>query len=868
MKKLLLYLFAIMAFVACTDSSDNENHNNSKPNAPEITLDTAAANFTTEGGSTIVTFTSSDAWTAEIINSRADEWCSISPASGSAGNARVTITTTVNDTTDDRTATVIIKSGTTQKTIAVSQKQKDALTVTSSKFEISADGGEVEIEVNANIDFNIEIEETAKSWITHRSTRAMKTSTLIMEVAENDDAEKRKANITITSGNLMETITIYQDGFNPSIVLTQNEFTIPSTGETIAVEVKSNVDVTIEMPKDVDWISENTTRATSTNTYYFDIATNDEYDARKAEIKFINKDNNLGETVTINQSQKDAIVIANDSYEVNGVGGEIEIEVSYNIEFDITIDGEWITQKQTRTLETSKLIFVVTENTTDKVREGSITFTSKDGDISQKISVTQSIPKYEITYTTNDGKIATPMRTDVFGASIVSNVYKNGIGVITFDGTITSIGDYAFFDCSNLTSITIPDSVTLIGERALYRCSSLTSVTISDNVALIGVGAFSGCSSLTSITIPDSVTLIGDGAFENCSSLTSFYGKFASEDNRCLIIDGVLKSFAQAGLTTYAIPNSATAIGENAFKNCKSLTSVAIPDSVTSIRPYAFNLCSGLTYVTISNNVSSIGVRAFEDCNSLITLTIPDSVTSIGDNAFSGCKSLTSVNIGNSVTTIGASAFYGCNKLTSVTIPDSVTSIGNGAFSFCSSLANITIGNSVTTIGANAFESCVISSVTIPDSVTSIGSQAFTGCVRLENITIGNSVTSIGGAAFYSCNSLTSVTIPDCVTSIGENAFRYCECLTSVTIGNSVTSIGTAAFEHCSNLKSVYCKPTIPPILGTNNYMIGGEVVVVFDYNATGRKIYVPKTSLTAYKDNTYWKEYAGAIFVDPSTED
>ena len=271
MKKLLLYLFAIMAFVACTDSGDNENPNNSKPNAPEITLDTAAANFTTEGGSTIVTFTSSDAWTAEVINNRADGWCSISPASGSAGNARVTITTTVNDTTDDRTATVIIKSGTTQKTIAVSQKQKDALTVTSSKFEISADGGEVEIEVKANIDFNIEIEESAKSWITHRSTRAMKTSTLIMEVAENDDAEKRKANITITSGNLMEKITIYQEGASPIIVLTQNEYIVPSVGETIAVEVTSNVDVAVELPADVDWISENTTRGVSTNTYYFEI---------------------------------------------------------------------------------------------------------------------------------------------------------------------------------------------------------------------------------------------------------------------------------------------------------------------------------------------------------------------------------------------------------------------------------------------------------------------------------------------------------------------------------------------------------------------------------------------------------------------
>jgi hypothetical protein len=121
------------------------------------------------------------------------------------------------------------------------------------------------------------------------------------------------------------------------------------------------------MPQDASWITENTTRATSTNTYYFDIASNDEYDARKAEIKFINKDNNLSETITINQSQKDAIVIANDSYDVKGTGGEIDIEVGYNIDFDITIDGEWITQLQTRALETTKLTFVVAENTTDKV---------------------------------------------------------------------------------------------------------------------------------------------------------------------------------------------------------------------------------------------------------------------------------------------------------------------------------------------------------------------------------------------------------------------------------------------------------------------------------------------------------------------
>lgn len=281
---------------------------------------------------------------------------------------------------------------------------------------------------------------------------------------------KRKANITITSGNLMEKITIYQEVAKPTIVLSQNEYIVPSAGETIAVEVKSNVDVMVEMPKGTSWITENTTRGVSTNTYYFDIEINEEYDQRAAEIKFTNKDNNLSETITITQSQKDAIVIAEDNYSVKCEGGEINIEVGHNIEFDITIDGEWITQQQTRALETTKLTFVVAENVTDKVREGSITFTSKDGAISQKIYVTQDVPVSEITYTSSDGKIVTPYSAGAFGASIVSNVYENGKGVITFDGNITRIGYNAFLGCERLTGITIPDSVTSIGDSAFREC--------------------------------------------------------------------------------------------------------------------------------------------------------------------------------------------------------------------------------------------------------------------------------------------------------------------------------------------------------------------------------------------------------------
>ena len=203
----------------------------------------------------------------------------------------------------------------------------------------------------------------------------------------------------------------------------------------------------------------------------------------------------------------------------------------------------------------------------------------------------------EIFYTSADGNIVKPKRLKVFGANIVSNTYKNGQGVIVFDAPVTEIGGYAFSYCRSLTSVTIPDSVTEIGDWAFRGCSSLKSVTIPDSVTEIGYEALSGCSSLTSITIPDSVTKIGQSAFSGCSSLESFYGKFASSDNRCLIIDGVLNSFAPANLTSYTIPDSVIEIGCGAFDGCSSLTSVTIPDSVTEIGCAAFSWCGSLTSV-------------------------------------------------------------------------------------------------------------------------------------------------------------------------------------------------------------------------------------------------------------------------------
>ena len=554
---------------------------------------------------------------------------------------------------------------------------------------ISPDGESVGVKVYSNYAWEL---TNNCDWITTSTTSGDASDTGVTVTLTADlTYDDRGGTIVFSCGKAKKLLVVSQKFKEAIIPDANNTFNIPTEGGVAVISYQTSVDCEVIIPEEAqDWITiAPASRGLVSESITLDIAENTTSSSRTAVIKVVAKDNaELAVEYTINQEQKNALLADNNNtFNVSGVGGSVVIKYQANVDCDVIIPDEaqdWVTiAPATRGLVTYNTTLNIAENNSDKERSCVIKVTSQgDNELSAEYTITQK-PRYCLYYTSSNGNIVQPSNSSAFGATIISNTYIDGVGVIDFNAPITRIGDYAFYECYSLTSVTIPDCVTMIGERAFYDCWNLTSVTIGDSATTIGEYAFWDCRSLTSVTIPDSVTEIGYGA----------------------------------------------------FKYCRSLISVTIPDSVTTIGESAFAWCSSLTNITIPDSVTTIGNEAFYYCSSLTSATIGDSVTTIEISTFGNCESLTSVTIPNSVTTIGDYAFYECISLTSVTIPNSVTSIGDHAFYRCESLTSVTIGNSVTTIGDYAFYECIsLTSVTIPDSVTTIGDEAFNGCSSLTSV--------------------------------------------------------------------------------------------------------------------------------------
>lgn len=464
-----------------------------------------------KGGTSSITFNTTSAWTASVANTRSNNWCTISPTSGEAGVITLTIVTAENLTPDERNAAITLQGVTASETFTVTQKQKDALTVTSSKIEVTTKGGDVAIEVKANVSFDYQIDEASKSWITVASTRGLTTSALNFRVSENAGMKKREGYITIHSGELSEKVTIYQEGNGPEVVLTQDEYTVSSDGETIKVELKSNTDYEVQLPGG-GWISEAVTRAFSSHTHYFTVAKNETYDIREAEILFTNEANGIAEKVTITQAQRNGIVAGQHSYSIDEAGGVVEVEIASNVEFGIAIDSDWIKEtSKTRGLTNQTLSFTVNAMPEGISRTGTIVFTNSDANITETVTIQQQkhlsfetptaelvetktlklayisvSPAESVTWKSSDTNVATVAQDGTItgvnkGTTVITVTTQNGKYKATCDVSVKSITDYISFSISS-SGISIGGIVNktvsfIIKNKSEYSVT-LTSLTV------------------------------------------------------------------------------------------------------------------------------------------------------------------------------------------------------------------------------------------------------------------------------------------------------------------------------------------------------------------------------------------------------
>lgn len=255
-----------------------------------------------KAGVKTITFTTKGGWNACMVNDKADEWCTITPASGAIGENQISIEYAENTTIEERNASFLIKSGVARKTVTITQKPANSISLTPSRIEVGAAGGTQVILARSKSACTATVAENAKSWISIVSTKSVETE-ITFDVAENTSFSKREGNIILSNGEITEEITVYQAGIEQVLVLSKETYAISSAAAEIQVEVTSNVPVKVTLPS-VDWISESTVKATtSTNTYAFAIAENTGLQERKAAIIFSSEeDPSLTRSVTVTQS--------------------------------------------------------------------------------------------------------------------------------------------------------------------------------------------------------------------------------------------------------------------------------------------------------------------------------------------------------------------------------------------------------------------------------------------------------------------------------------------------------------------------------------------------------------------------------------
>ena len=411
---------------------------------------------------------------------------------------------------------------------------------------------------------------------------------------------------------------------------------------------------------------------------------------------------------------------------------------------------------------------------------------------------------------------------------------------------IESVGYQAFMACDSLRKVGINCNAIVSKQYNSYGYntglseifgSQVIQYILGNSIHGIGQYAFSNCTDLSSINIPNSVSYIGSGAFRNCNNLMEvsinsdvivskdkknnsgdIFSKIFGSQVRQYILGDSIKGvgsytfYNSTNMVSIEISKGLNKIGCFAFANCSQLTSLELPPTLESIGANAFENCSNLKTINIPENIVSLESCTFKDCSSLETLIFPNKITDIGSYAFSGCSSLENINLSESITAIGTYAFEGCKKIKEVLIYHGVRSIGNQAFMGCDSLTRVSI-NSNYIVGSSYTNS-------------SESGLSYIFGPQVQQYVFGDSIRQIGAYAFYGCHDLCTLFIPQNVNQISCTSFLYCKNLTSILVDTD-----NPIFDSRNNCNAIMRTNQNSLVLTCQNTILPDETEILESYS-------------------------------------
>lgn len=465
------------------------------------------------------------------------------------------------------------------------------------------------------------------------------------------------------------------------------------------------------------------------------------------------------------------------------------------------------------------------------------------------------------------------------------DLYKDQIKNVIVTGNVTKIGDYSFYQYTDLVSVELGEGVKVIGNNAFQDCVSLSKLLLPETLEEIGIGqgsAFAGCNGLRELTLPVNVKFIATCSFVNCRYLEKIYWKARN----CTFGQSVLGNydvFRECPITEVDFGKEVQSVPEEAFMNIGSLSKITTQGTIEYVGEDAFTGTEWLRLQEIGKMVyidhAAYIYRDAEEVTDPITLVLAEGTTGITGGALRNNRKLVKVVLPSTLKRIGDYAFNGCTSLGEVEY-NSIEMEDKGKAFFPNSVWKITFGNEVKKIPSYLLYGCSgLNEINLPESLEIIGEKAFSGCGSVKELTIPDKVEKIGRTAIYDmanlgklsigeglkeldyyyafglCPKLTHITwnavastekafdpyhktdcckapvntlvFGDKVEYVPGQLFFSCSTLTSITLGKSVKTIGEAAFRACTGLKEIDLPVSLETIGKYAFYGTGLETLII-----------------------------------------